>query len=214
MCKQTNPDTFSHVYSQPAPITTIHPSSMLLYMHTLQLPHCTLPSSTHRCSHPTALYAPKHSLWQMHAPSLPWHHTTLRISLGARAPAQPHAATAPDKAPTRWQVLRIPGDGRCLFRSLAQGRALQRSGSLLGSRDETAEADALRHAVCRKLREQRDMISPFIDGDFDAYVDRMQHPSTWGGEPELAVAADCVQSQVDVYVPVWTRSDSNIAYRQ
>lgn len=94
----------------------------------------------------------------------------------------PHAATPnTDSAPhaARWQVLRIPGDGRCLFRSLAQGRALQRSGSLLDRQQETAAADSLRRDICNKLVEQRDMMSPFIDGDFDAYVDNMRQPTTW-----------------------------------
>lgn len=75
--------------------------------------------------------------------------------------------------------MRIPGDGRCLFRSLAQGRALQRNGSLLGSQQETLEADALRRDICCKLKEQRDMMQPFIEGDFDEYVTTMEHSNTW-----------------------------------
>jgi hypothetical protein len=34
---------------------------------------------------------------------------------------------------------------------------------------------------CHQLR--------FIEGDFDAYVKRIQQPYVWGGEPELLMAS-------------------------
>ncbi len=46
---------------------------------------------------------------------------------------------------------------------------------------------------------RRDEIAPFIDDDFDMYVQRMREPHEWGSEPELAVAPDVVQSRIQVY---------------
>lgn len=33
------------------------------------------------------------------------------------------------------------------------------------------------------------MLHRFIEGDFDAYVERIEKPYVWGGEPELLMAA-------------------------
>jgi hypothetical protein len=95
-----------------------------------------------------------------------------------------------------------------MFRSLAQGDALLGTGTLL--RDEPAEwaaAAALRARIVDRLRDTRDDIEPFIPGivegseTFEAYLDRMARPSTWGGEPELAAASQVLQRPVAVYSP-------------
>lgn len=33
------------------------------------------------------------------------------------------------------------------------------------------------------------MLRRFIEGDFDAYVERIEKPYVWGGEPELLMAS-------------------------
>lgn len=33
------------------------------------------------------------------------------------------------------------------------------------------------------------MLHRFIEGDFDAYVERIEKPYVWGGEPELLMAS-------------------------
>ena len=119
----------------------------------------------------------------------------------AAGAAAASSAGAPDDG-AEWAVLRITGDGRCLFRSLAQGDHLaQRAerglpAALLPAGEEAASADALRHAVCDALEGSREDMEAFIAGDdddgghgFDGYVARMRRPGTWGGEPELALAA-------------------------
>jgi hypothetical protein len=42
-------------------------------------------------------------------------------------------------------------------------------------------------------------MSPFIDGDYDTYVAEMADVQTWGGEPELALAAEVLQLPITVY---------------
>lgn len=41
--------------------------------------------------------------------------------------------------------------------------------------------------------------SRYIEGDFDAYVKRIQQPFVWGGEPELLMASH-VLKYVFIYV--------------
>jgi len=53
--------------------------------------------------------------------------------------------------------------------------------------------------VCLALLESREEISPFIEGDFQEYVTEMADVQTWGGEPELAIAAGVLQLPVTVY---------------
>jgi len=96
-----------------------------------------------------------------------------------------------------------------MFRALAQGShlaALEDSGKslqLLPPAEETASADALRHAVCDELRAREEDFAPFIDydeaGSFNSYVENMRRPSTWGGEPELAVAAGILGRTIAVH---------------
>ncbi len=108
--------------------------------------------------------------------------TFFRRAASPSSPSPPQCSThpaPPHDSPSEWQVLRIRGDGRCMFRSLAQGQCLQQKGGLLVGEEETAAADALRGAICKKLQEKCDDIAPFIEGDFDQYVSTMNKPHTW-----------------------------------
>lgn len=89
----------------------------------------------------------------------------------ARCAALPRASpdgAAEAPAARQYRLLRIAGDGRCLFRSLAQGGhiAAQHDGAagaagggqpvqLLGASEETAAADKLRSAICDELLRRR-----------------------------------------------------------
>lgn len=95
----------------------------------------------------------------------------------------------------RWSVRRTLGDGSCLFRAVVQGASLADSGEELAPDDEERAARALRMQTVQALRDHRDDIEPFLPGiapDFARYCALMERPSTWGGEPELAMAAQHV----------------------
>ena len=66
--------------------------------------------------------------------------------------------------------------------------------------EEQPAADKLRKLICSKLRSKQDDISPFLEVPFDQYIDGMSQASTWGGEPELSVAPECLSRPVDVYM--------------
>ena len=53
--------------------------------------------------------------------------------------------------------------------------------------------------MCQELLDSREQMSPFIDGDYDTYVAEMADVQTWGGEPELALAAEVLQLPITVY---------------
>ncbi|KAK6941869.1 OTU domain [Dillenia turbinata] len=134
-----------------------------------------------------------------------------------------HADAAPDSGGTKdrhgkrvytdYSVTGIPGDGRCLFRSVAHGACL-RSGKPAPNESIQRElADDLRARVADEFIKRRvetewlqadglcnDIIPRFIEGDFDAYVSQMRKPHVWGGEPELFIASHVLQMPITVYM--------------
>jgi hypothetical protein len=120
-----------------------------------------------------------------HMATLRWGHQASPLVIAA-GEAGHGAAPASDV-----YVLPIAGDGRCMFRALAQGEQLAsraESGHdlvLLASDAETARADELRQGVCEQLRQRKQEVAPFIptssEQSFEAYVDAMRGIYTWGG---------------------------------
>ena len=72
-------------------------------------------------------------------------------------------------------IVRMPGDGSCLFHALAAG-----------SQQPSWSSDTLRSAICDELLKRRADIEPFISGSsdgysFDEYVARMRVRGSWVG---------------------------------
>lgn len=104
------------------------------------------------------------------------------------------------KVYTDYSVIGIPGDGRCLFRSVAHG-ACVRSGK--PPPDENLQrqlADELRARVADEFIRRREETEWFIEGDFDTYVAQIRNCHVWGGEPELLMASHVLQMPVSVYM--------------
>lgn len=99
-----------------------------------------------------------------------------------------------------YSVIGIPGDGRCLFRSVAHGFCL-RSGKMAPSEKAQRElADELRARVAEEFINRRQETEWFVEGDFDTYVKQIQKPHVWGGEPELFMASHVLQMPITVYM--------------
>ena len=110
-------------------------------------------------------------------------------------------ATSEDDSPSStFEVYPVVGDGRCLFRSIAVGRALAEIGERAEEMQEVIEADVLRAAAVDELRERREDTEWFIEGDFEQYCARMQAPSTWGGEPEILMLTHVLASPISVFM--------------
>ncbi|KAH9672723.1 OVARIAN TUMOR DOMAIN-containing deubiquitinating enzyme 3 [Citrus sinensis] len=108
----------------------------------------------------------------------------------------------------RYSVQRVTGDGRCLFRALVKGMALNK-GITLNSRDEREDADDLRMAVkeviCDSGSERRQyeeaLIAITIDESLKRYCQRIGRSDFWGGESELLVLSKLCSQPIVVYIP-------------
>ncbi|KAL8172141.1 hypothetical protein V2J09_023945 [Rumex salicifolius] len=106
---------------------------------------------------------------------------------------------------TDFSVIGIPGDGRCLFRSIAHGACL-RSGKSAPSESLQREiADELRAKVADEFIKRREETEWFIEGDFNTYVSQIRKPHVWGGEPELLMLSHVLMMPITVYM----RDDSS-----
>ncbi|XP_057506738.1 OVARIAN TUMOR DOMAIN-containing deubiquitinating enzyme 4-like isoform X2 [Actinidia eriantha] len=99
-----------------------------------------------------------------------------------------------------YSIIGIPGDGRCLFRSVAHGAYL-RSGKPAPNEGLQKElADDLRARVADEFVKRRKETEWFVEGDFDTYIAQMRKPHVWGGEPELFMASHVLQMPITVYM--------------
>ena len=73
----------------------------------------------------------------------------------------------------------VDADGACQFRSIAW--------HLFG---KVKQHTAVRRRVVEWLQEKRDGYSPFVEEDFDEYLQKMSHPTCWGDHVTLQAAAD------------------------
>ncbi|KAL6656245.1 hypothetical protein ACP70R_007071 [Stipagrostis hirtigluma subsp. patula] len=104
------------------------------------------------------------------------------------------------KVYTDYSVTGIPGDGRCLFRSVAHGACI-RSGKPIPNEDlQKKLADELRTMVADEFIKWRAETEWFVEGDFDTYVSRIRKPHVWGGEPELFMASHVLRMPITVYM--------------
>ncbi|KEH41564.1 OTU-like cysteine protease [Medicago truncatula] len=100
-----------------------------------------------------------------------------------------------------YSVIGIPGDGRCMFRSIAHGARL-RSGKPPPSESIQRElADDLRDKVADEYVKRKEQMKQwFIEGDFESNISQIRKPHVWGDEPELFIASHVLQMPIAVYV--------------
>uniref|UniRef100_A0A7S0SZV5 Ubiquitin thioesterase OTU n=1 Tax=Mantoniella antarctica TaxID=81844 RepID=A0A7S0SZV5_9CHLO len=106
------------------------------------------------------------------------------------------------------KVIRIRGDGKCMFRALALGLAHIKKDVMTASMEEH-EADQLRLAVaesmCRTPEKRKQFETAVTAISFEmpigTYCKRILTPTFWGGEPELLVLAQILRRPVMVYIP-------------
>ncbi|CAH9088927.1 unnamed protein product [Cuscuta epithymum] len=108
----------------------------------------------------------------------------------------------------RYSVQKVAGDGRCMFRALVKGMALNK-GKALGPREEREGADELRMAVkeviCdndkERLKYEEALIAITVDESLNRYCQRIGRADFWGGEPELLVLSKLLCQPIIVYIP-------------
>ncbi|PON36917.1 OTU domain containing protein [Parasponia andersonii] len=116
--------------------------------------------------------------------------------------------SAATKKVERYSVQRVTGDGRCLFRALVKGMALNK-GIPLSPREEREDADDLRMAVkeviCENAEERHQyeaaIVAVTVEQSLKRYCQRIGRPDFWGGESELLVLSKLCKQPIIVYLP-------------
>ncbi|KAI3667090.1 hypothetical protein L6452_42135 [Arctium lappa] len=107
-----------------------------------------------------------------------------------------------------FRVHKITGDGRCMFRALVKGMAINKSVTL-GPREERENADELRMAIkevlCDNDKERHQyeeaLIAITVEESLKRYCQRIGRPDFWGGESELLVLSKLCRQPIVVYLP-------------
>jgi len=97
---------------------------------------------------------------------------------------------------------RVIGDGRCLFRSIIRGKAVATGEPIPKPAMEKKLADKLRNRAVSELRRHKNLLLKFyvIEENFDKYIERMNLPKTYAGEPELLMLAKALRMPIAVYL--------------
>ncbi|KAM7484090.1 hypothetical protein LguiA_000099 [Lonicera macranthoides] len=126
--------------------------------------------------------------------------------------------------------LGIPGDGRCLFRSVVHGACLRAGKPSPTESLEKELADELRtklllsilffllreitsvalvsSQVADEFVKRRAETEWFLEGDFDTYVRQIRKPHVWGGEPELLMSSHVLQVPITCFM--WDKKSGNL----
>ncbi|KAK1570551.1 hypothetical protein Q3G72_003607 [Acer saccharum] len=105
-----------------------------------------------------------------------------------------------EKSGPGYKVTGVLADGRCLFRAIAHGACLKNGEEAPDENRQRQLADELRAQVVDELLRRREETEWFIEGDFDAYLKRIQQPYVWGGEPELLMASHVLKKLISVFM--------------
>lgn len=101
---------------------------------------------------------------------------------------------------TEYSITGIPGDGRCLFRSIAHGACIREGRSIPDETLQRKLADELRALVADEFIKRREETEWFIEGSFDDYVSHIRQHHVWGGEPELLMSSHVLRMPITVYM--------------
>lgn len=116
----------------------------------------------------------------------------------------------PEAPVEKLHVVRVRGDGKCLFRAIAIGLAADR-GMALAPQREDVEADQMRLAVADAMCRTQDRRAQFpealdaieAEDTLPRYCKRLVSETEvfWGGEPEMLVLSKMLNKPIAVYVP-------------
>ncbi len=110
-------------------------------------------------------------------------------------------------------IIRIKGDGNCLFRAIVEGcKNLELSPELM---DHFSDHVKLRKKVIEEFNkksletiqsikstisdEERRSIDEISEQDIGSYIDKMSKPTTWGGTPEIMAIATLLKKRIIIH---------------
>ncbi|XP_058109294.1 OVARIAN TUMOR DOMAIN-containing deubiquitinating enzyme 3 isoform X2 [Magnolia sinica] len=152
-------------------------------------PTCPIPTSKFQIPSPPFFSNGRHQFF-----------ARIGSSLGGISPAM--------KKVEHFSVQKVTGDGRCLFRALVKGMAINK-GIALTPWQEKDDADELRTAVkeviCgsekERLQYEEALIAITVDESLKRYCQRIGSANFWGGESELLVLSKLCSQPIIVYIP-------------
>lgn len=122
----------------------------------------------------------------------------VRVPPAVALPAPP----PPPSSSSNLRVVRVRGDGRCLFRAIAKNLAAA-DARVLPENLEREDADALRafawKAICVNRRNEF-VKRHVIEGSIDSYCAQSRNPTFYGGEAELLALADVLKRPIRVFL--------------
>lgn len=124
----------------------------------------------------------------------------LNLSLSLDADEEKAEESVFSEEKVKYRVTGVPADGRCLFRAIAHVTCLRNGEEAPDENRQRDLADDLRAEVVAELLRRRKETEWFIEGDFDTYVERIQRPYVWGGEPELLMASHVLKTKISVFM--------------
>ncbi|CAN1853538.1 OVARIAN TUMOR DOMAIN-containing deubiquitinating enzyme 3 [Linum perenne] len=151
---------------------------------------------------------PSISASPLQASSFPFFSADNSHRFFARIGPPPAKGIPATKKLEQYSVQKVTGDGRCLFRALVKGMALNK-GTPLKPREERDDADDLRMAVkeiiCDNSKERQQyeeaIIAITVDEPLKRYCQRIGRADFWGGESELLVLSKLCRQPIIVYIP-------------
>lgn len=102
----------------------------------------------------------------------------------------------------RLVVVRVRGDGRCLYRSIARSLAAEEDRKLTSGL-ETSDADALRQLAWKSMCVERAaefMRKNIVEGSMRNYCAQMRNPSFFAGEAEILALADVLRIPISIFL--------------
>ena len=132
----------------------------------------------HRSKHPRPYRPPQYFYWR---------NRSRQRAVAAASAAFTAYETA--LAAQGMRIVRVEGDGNCMFRSVAH--------QVYG--DATLHAE-LREYTARYMTAESGYFSGWIADDFPQYIARLQQNGTWGDDPELQALSELYDRPIEVWM--------------
>eukprot|EP00288_Rhodomonas_lens_P007238 CAMPEP_0177724084 /NCGR_PEP_ID=MMETSP0484_2-20121128/18543_1 /TAXON_ID=354590 /ORGANISM="Rhodomonas lens, Strain RHODO" /LENGTH=271 /DNA_ID=CAMNT_0019236535 /DNA_START=28 /DNA_END=843 /DNA_ORIENTATION=+ len=119
--------------------------------------------------------------------------------------AEEDKALAVKLAPLKLTVKEVKPDGHCLYRAVGD-QCVQNLSSLpenlsneVSAWPEGTEYLKLRRKTAEYMRLRRNDFEPFVDADYDSYLQKIEGTAEWGGDIELQALSRALGANIHVH---------------
>ena len=86
------------------------------------------------------------------------------------------------------RIIKIAADGNCLFRAVAHQLYV-----------DVSRHEELRQQCCEYMVTHRTHYEHYVEGCFDAYIQKMEQDSTWGGNLEITAMSEMCDRKITIH---------------